>query len=182
MDLGGSYLLPTGTVNVQPSNSQGSSLDVSTNTVILTMLQKLDNFNKAIAQCLDRVKQRSFTSTPVNQRLHAPMTNTNPQISLQVAGYTQPQNHMTLGQSKAINTNIQRSGTVSGICSSTDTQDIRWSTIWWSINKVLAFYEAEACRGSLQGKPIRKSGRYNTVETITIPAHLCWRNEERNFI
>ena len=52
LDLGGSYFLATGTVNAQPSNSQGSSSDSSTIDAILVMLQKLDDSNKVSAKLL----------------------------------------------------------------------------------------------------------------------------------
>ena len=33
---------------------------------------------------------------------------------------------------------------------------------------------------SLQGKPTRKPGRYNSLETISMPTHLRWPNEGFN--
>ena len=45
------------------------------------MLQKLHDSNKTLAQCLDRVEQRSSTSTPVNQRSNTPDSTVDPQLS-----------------------------------------------------------------------------------------------------
>ena len=70
VDLEGSYLQPLPNVSTQPSTSRmpGPSSDASINDAIFDMLQKLHESNKTLAQRLERVEQRSFTSTPVNQR------------------------------------------------------------------------------------------------------------------
>ena len=46
-----------------------------------------------------------------------------------------------------------------------------------AVNDVLTSYEARAKADSLQGKAVKKSGRYNAVDTVNTPAHLCWPNE-----
>ena len=47
-----------------------------------------------------------------------------------------------------------------------------------AVNKVLATYEAQLHSDLIQGKnTTKKSGRFNTVDIVTAPAHLRWPNE-----
>ena len=46
-----------------------------------------------------------------------------------------------------------------------------------AVNNVLASYKARAKADSLQGEAVKKSGRYNAVDTVNTPAHLRWLNE-----
>ena len=93
VDLEGSYLQPVAKVSTQPSTSQvlGPSSNVSTNDVIFDMLQKLHESNKALAQRLERVEQRSFTSTPVNQRSNTHELTAEHQLSPRQANHIRSQ-------------------------------------------------------------------------------------------
>ena len=84
------------------------------------------------------------------------------------------------------------SAPVSRICFA-HSQDARWDailptvdtlrqipTVADAVNEVLALYESQARLDSLQGKNIKRSGRYNSVETINTPPHLRWPNEGFN--
>ena len=72
VDQSGSYLKASRTVSNKPSSSQGTvSSEASNNDAILAMLHKLDDSNKILAQRVDRVEQRSFTSSPLGQGVHA---------------------------------------------------------------------------------------------------------------
>ena len=72
VDQSGSYLKASRTVSNKPSSSQDTvSSEASNNDAILAMLHKLDDSNKILTQRLDRVEQRSFTSTPLGQGAHA---------------------------------------------------------------------------------------------------------------
>ena len=50
-------------------------------------------------------------------------------------------------------------------------------TVAEAVNDVLAPYEAWVKADSLQGTTVKKSGRYNAVDTVNTPAHLRWPNE-----
>ena len=69
----GSYIQEQPDSNVSTSN-QHQSDPTSTGThneAILSLLQRLDESNRALTTCTDRIEQRSFNSTPVTPRSYS---------------------------------------------------------------------------------------------------------------
>ena len=199
VDLEGSYLQPVANVSTQPSTSQvpGPSSNASTNDAILDMLQQLHESNKALAQRLERVEQRSFTSTPVNQRSNTHELMAEHQLSPRQANHgrnqtTQAPSFLVSVDAQGLQHQQTDSAPVSHICfahSQNERRDAILPTVDTlrripsmadAVNDVLASYESQARLDSFQGKNIKRSGRYNSVETINTPPHLRWPNERYN--
>ena len=199
VDLEGSYLQPLANVSTQPSTSQmpGPSSNASTNDAIFDMLQKLHESNKTLAQRLERVEQRSFTSTPVNQRSNSHELTVEQQLSPRRANHvgsqaTQAPSFLASVDAQGLQHQQTDSAPVSrirfahsqnerrnAVLPTVDTLR-RIPSVADAVNDVLASYESQARLDSFQGKNIKRSGRYNSVETINTPPHLRWPNEGYN--
>ena len=65
--------------------------------------------------------------------------------------------------------------------SDTSRQDVKFPSadVIRQIPTIAASYEQQSRKKATQGKisTAKKSGRYNTVDIVTVPPHLHWHNE-----
>ena len=202
-DNSGSYLQdpPVSTVTLnQPAPSTTSS-----NDQIMALLLKPDESNKALTAWMDKMEQRpSLNSTPViplshniePQALNNHLSHNNlPTLHTQAVRFQDPglgsdlnQRHHTINQGVdplTHHTSAPRCPPDQADASRQDailpSVDVlrRIPTVTDRVTSVLASYEQQSRQEAAQGKiaAAKKSGRYNTVDIVTVPPHLRWPNE-----
>ena len=151
------------------------------------MLQKLDDSSKLLAQQLDRVEQKLFTSTLLRHHtinLQGEDLQTSPQAEHAHQDITHGHHTQLTGTPAACYGSswshllgTARTGDESRCYLMVDNLR-RIPTVAKAVHDVLASYEAWARADSIQGKTVKQSRRYNSVDTVSTPAHLRWPNAE----
>ena len=204
-DLDGSFLqLADETVSTVPSSTVGNATQITDKSdAILEYLQKIDMTSQALIRRVSELESnKSVASTPQQPRSHlgiqptASQTTLNPQHqplgattgdtfrpplppqvnALPGHNLQAPQGRATVGQAtgEQQQSGFNTDGILPGITSLRQNPSISQS-----VAQIMASYEMQAKQEAAIGKNqhTRKSGRYNTMDTIISAPELRWPNE-----
>ena len=204
-DLDGSFLqLTEQTVSTVPSSVVGSATQIPDKSdAILEYLQKIDMTNQALIRRVNELEtNKSVASTPQQPRSHsgiqptASQTTLNPpyqsigatsgdtfrstlppQVNVFSGHHSQaPQGRATVGQV----TGEQQQSVFNADGILPNINSLRQNpSISQSVAQIMSSYETQAKQEAAIGKNqhTRKSGRYNTMDTIMSAPELRWPNE-----
>ena len=204
-DLDGSFLqLAEQTVSTVPSSAVGNATQIPDKSdAILEYLQKIDMTNQALIRRVNELEtNKSVASTPQQPRSHSGIEPTVSQVTLnpsyQSIGATSgdtfrptlppqpnvfsghnsqaPQGRATVGQ--VMGDQQQSVFNTDGILPNINS--LRQNpSISQSVAQIMSSYETQAKQEAAIGKNqhTRKSGRYNTMDTIMSAPELRWPNE-----
>ena len=184
-DLSGSYIkAPRKPVTISHDEVTSTDPQQSSNFEILTYLKKIENSNHELMKRVDSLESRSISSTPRSSRSHTVEASVTQGRHITsrgdaLADLNHPM-HITHPTAVASGTSLQvpmggashRDAVLPGL------DALRHNpTISQAVTGVLASYEDKLQAEATQGKSSRKSGRFNTTDTVTAIPERRWANE-----